>query len=618
MIIKRILISFVIAAFFSAGIAGVGLISTATVNNALTDVIDSDLPASENIGEVGRHMMSLQSSLNALLNPNLTMEQRRQPHEAYAKAKEELSKAMAGFNKYILDQQSDVRLSAVSSGWRELGGASNDWLALSTEIVGKYKQWEETSILNPTALLKNLEKYRGDHYFLVRRISEMISRDEAMGSEVSSDSGLCAFGQWQKRFESGSDPLKANPKFREAMDKMKAPHAEFHATAAEIFGLLKEKSYYNKSRIQELYLKLLTSADQVIGTFDLMIQEADRAQAIYQEAADLVSGRLLPISGKLQEDLNSLLADKRLYDVESNGATIAEGRQYLLAMKISVFVSLILLGIMGFLVLRSVRAAMSAVTDSLSEAAGEVDRNSGQLSAASNTLAEGATENAASLEETSAALEELSSMTRRNADNAGEADSLMGQATTAMGRAGSSMETLVHAMTEISDSGNEISKIIKTIDEIAFQTNLLALNAAVEAARAGEAGSGFAVVADEVRNLAIRSAEAARNTSGLIAGTIANINHGSEMVRSTVDTFHTVEAHSTKVGKLLAEVAAASNEQAQGIDQITIAMNQMDKVTQSNAASAEEAASSASQLSDQAGRLLQAVADLRSLVESGR
>lgn len=244
-----------------------------------------------------------------------------------------------------------------------------------------------------------------------------------------------------------------------------------------------------------------------------------------------------------------------------------------------------------------------------------MDNASSQLSASSTTLAEGATENAASLEETSAALEELSSMTKRNAGNSSEANNLMSQAREAVLMADSSMAKVIRAMEEISSSGNEISKIIKTINEIAFQTNLLALNAAVEAARAGEAGSGFAVVADEVRNLAIRSADAAKNTADLIASTIANIRLGSEMVNATAENFQIVEKHSSKVGELLSEVAEASREQSQGIDQISTAMTQMDKVTQSNAASAEESAGAAGQMAQQVGGLLSAVDDMTALVE---
>lgn len=278
-------------------------------------------------------------------------------------------------------------------------------------------------------------------------------------------------------------------------------------------------------------------------------------------------------------------------------------------------VSIIISLMVAFLITRSITGPIQHLIDVLSDGAHEVDNASSQLSASSTTLAEGATENAASLEETSAALEELSSMTKRNAGNSSEANNLMSQAREAVLMADSSMAKVIRAMEEISSSGNEISKIIKTINEIAFQTNLLALNAAVEAARAGEAGSGFAVVADEVRNLAIRSADAAKNTADLIASTIANIRLGSEMVNATAENFQIVEKHSSKVGELLSEVAEASREQSQGIDQISTAMTQMDKVTQSNAATAEEAASAAEELSAQASALNGMVDDLVGMVE---
>jgi methyl-accepting chemotaxis protein len=281
---------------------------------------------------------------------------------------------------------------------------------------------------------------------------------------------------------------------------------------------------------------------------------------------------------------------------------------------IGIAIAVLLSAFLSLFVTRSITVPVNRIIGVLTEGAQEVDNAAGQLSNASNTLAEGATENAASLEETSAALEELSSMTKRNADNAVEANSLMSQATDAVSKAENSMSNVIQAMEQIATSGNEIGKIIKTIDEIAFQTNLLALNAAVEAARAGEAGAGFAVVADEVRNLAIRSADAAKNTADLIAATISNINSGSEMVNSTSENFQTVSSHSSKVAQLVSEVAEASKEQSQGINQITTAMSQMDKVTQSNAASAEESASAASQLSIQAGNLMNAIEDITSLV----
>ncbi|MDL2260243.1 methyl-accepting chemotaxis protein, partial [Deltaproteobacteria bacterium OttesenSCG-928-K17] len=316
----------------------------------------------------------------------------------------------------------------------------------------------------------------------------------------------------------------------------------------------------------------------------------------------------------------ALTAAKEASEIANRMTTFVTGNnsaavsKVLWSLGIGLAIALVLSMAMAVMITRGITKPVDRLTSLLAESAGAVEQASDQLAQSSNSLAEGATENAAALEETSAALEELSSMTSRNSDNAVEANTLMLKANEAVVRANQSMSGVIRAMEEISVSGNEIGKIIKTIDEIAFQTNLLALNAAVEAARAGEAGAGFAVVADEVRNLAIRSADAAKNTADLIASTISNISSGSEMVNGTADTFSVVESHASKVAELLGEVAEASKEQSQGISQITTAMTQMDKVTQANAASAEESASSAAELTGQASTLLEAVAGLEGMI----
>ncbi|MCP4691180.1 MAG: hypothetical protein GY859_24245, partial [Desulfobacterales bacterium] len=270
-----------------------------------------------------------------------------------------------------------------------------------------------------------------------------------------------------------------------------------------------------------------------------------------------------------------------------------------------------------FLTRKNISRPVERIIEGMEESAHLLVGSAGQISAAGHTLAQSSSEQAASIEETSASLEEMSSMTGRNADNANQANHLMKEANRVVERANASMVELTGSMDEITRASEETSKIVKTIDEIAFQTNLLALNAAVEAARAGEAGAGFAVVADEVRNLAMRAAEAAKNTSGLIEETVRKIGDGSSLVAGANEAFTNVADSASKVGGLLEEIAAASNEQSRGVQQVNTAVSQMDKVTLQNAATAEESASAATEMNSQAERIKGMIQKLTTMIEGG-
>jgi len=260
---------------------------------------------------------------------------------------------------------------------------------------------------------------------------------------------------------------------------------------------------------------------------------------------------------------------------------------------------------------------LSAFTTHMQGASDEVASAAGEVSSASQSLAEGSSQQAASLEETSASLEQMAAMTKQNANNANQADTLMKDANQTIATANSTMDRMTVSMNSITQSGEETQKIVKTIDEIAFQTNLLALNAAVEAARAGEAGAGFAVVADEVRNLAMRAADAAKDTSRQIEESVKQIKEGAELVDVTNKAFDEVAVQADKVTHLIGEIAAASTEQAQGIVQVNTAVSEMDRVVQQNAATAEESASASEEMNAQAEQMKSMVHDMVAFVEGG-
>jgi methyl-accepting chemotaxis protein/methyl-accepting chemotaxis protein-1 (serine sensor receptor) len=330
------------------------------------------------------------------------------------------------------------------------------------------------------------------------------------------------------------------------------------------------------------------------------------ADDLYKDKVALVARQMSDAGEEIAQAQNKLVAT---YGEEA--VSIIPG-----ARNLNIFMIIVALAVGAGVVwvVRGINQVLSSSIVELGDGADQVATAAGQVSSSSQSLAQGASEQAASLEETSASSEEINSMARRNTDNSKSTAELLGQSQHKVGQANVYLEEMVTSMELITKSSDQISKIIKVIDEIAFQTNILALNAAVEAARAGEAGMGFAVVADEVRSLAQRSAQAAKDTAVLIEDSITRSREGKTKVDQVALAIREITAETGKIKVMVDEVSLGSEEQSRGIDQIGRAISQMEQVTQTNAAAAEESAAAAEELSAQSETLKDVIGRLQVMV----
>jgi len=388
---------------------------------------------------------------------------------------------------------------------------------------------------------------------------------------------------------------------QKAVDRV---HEEFEKMQEQLN--IMDKELQNMKR-REVLESIISAKDVYLNTFN------DLVSTVF-DSNKIITGTLDRIGPEIAYKIEDVKLSIKAMQDDLGPKLVASNKQSITFILIISSMALLLGMGLAFVITRAITKPLNRVITGMNEGASQVAAASGQVSSASQSLAQGASEQAASIEETSSSLEEMSSMTKQNASNASQADTLMREVNQVVDKADTSMGQLTVSMEDISKASDETSKIIKTIDEIAFQTNLLALNAAVEAARAGEAGAGFAVVAEEVRNLALRSSEAAKNTASLIEGTVKKVNNGSALVNQTNTAFVEVAQSTKKVGELVGEISAASKEQATGIEQINMAVTEMDKVTQQNAATAEESASASEEMNAQAETMEQYVRDLMVLV----
>jgi methyl-accepting chemotaxis protein len=592
----KLIAGFVAVAAIATVIGIVGLTGLRNSKAQIVDMGTRRLPGVQNLMQISNCLEQIRVAQRTLFSPGISPADRVKQYEEIAAARKVYVQAIKGYEELSRDEEEERLWGQFKQEIAQAKVANDAFFSLCQQI-------EKIDILNPQTLTALLGGFIQDHYVLKDRVAAFVRKQQ--GFEGGEDATACNFGKWLSQFKT------QNPVLQSVLQEMAEPHRQLHTLVHQV------KEAVNAGNMQEavqIHERMETLLVGTFAKFEQMRKEIDGASRLHEQAIAQLFGPCIEGQARVQGGLDKIIA----INAAAAGATVsqatASSARNGMIMLVSLVIGVVTAVFLGVFLSIGITRPINRIIEGLTEGAGQVASASRQISTASQSLAEGATEQAAGLEETSSSLEEMSSMTKQNADNAQQANTLAAEAKKAAATGAESMSRMNAAIQEIQKSSDETAKIIKVIDEIAFQTNLLALNAAVEAARAGEAGKGFAVVAEEVRNLAMRSAEAAKNTAGMIEESVKNSKNGVDIATEVTKVLEEIVQSVGKTTELVSEIAAANQEQAQGIDQVNTAVSQMDKVTQQNAANAEESASASEELSAQAEDMNAIVGDLVCLV----
>ncbi len=449
-----------------------------------------------------------------------------------------------------------------------------------------------------------------DHLLWTHAIKDAILNNKNDLS-IQLDPTKCGLGKWI--FSNETKSLKAeDPDFARLIDALIPKHAKLHGSAESIKNNLKRNEY--KKAYNDFVGNTAGHADATLIVLDETIAWHTEKMSGLKKANMIYAKNVLPALASIQERLKGIRKVAR-ENIMSDTVLLTSALRSKTAI-ITMSIIIVTIGLMlAFFITKGITGVLKLMTESLDECSKQVAAAAGQISSSSQTLAESASEQAATIEETSAAIEEISATSKDTSEMTAGAEKLMDQNIEKSGQSLKAIVEITTKMSQIEADSDEMGLIIQNIEQIAFQTNLLALNAAVEAARAGEAGAGFAVVADEVRNLAIKAADAAKTTQELIDATIQRVTQVSGAIRDMNENFDGIVESATVIGEKTQGITNASSEVANGIEQISIATLEIEKVTRNITANSEESAASSEELNAQAHEMAGMVKELRTLVQ---
>lgn len=588
---------FAAVAIMTLIVGALGLHGVGRMLRSVEDLEKVRIPGMRNLLLVDRYLQTLCAAQSALLVPGLNAQDAKSQVDKIVCARDVCAKEIRAYEFLAHTPEEDA-------AWKQFK-ASQDKLWTETDVfIGLVKQFAAIDIPSPAVFAEALQTFTADHHGLRAQTIGLVC--DITVQENSQGGSKC--DSW----DSLAPVATGNAEIKRLRTELEPLHVSFHKIAGDI----KEKM--DGGRTNEATCAVTGSLAQVASRLfkccDGIRIEVDKSAALYRQMTAQARGMCHERQEATLSCLQDVIAANRRAAADSSRQADSNSTRSMTLSTVGMLVGFILALALGIFLAASTTRALKRVVASLTDGARQLASASSQVASASQEMAQGSSEQAASLEESSASLEEMASMTRQNAENATQAQAVARQTTECAAAGEESMVRMTHAIDRIKESAVETAKILKTIDEIAFQTNLLALNAAVEAARAGEAGKGFAVVADEVRNLARRSADSARNTASLIEGAQRNADAGVAATSEVVRSLAGIRGNAANVTTLIGEIAVASKEQTQGIEQVNKAVAEMDKVVQRNAANAEETASASEGLSSQARELELTVGRLEELV----